>query len=287
MKIIRSPDKGRQYMLRPNFELSHLRDVLPSKDVEPHKHDFYEIYFINSGIISYTVEGKVYKLRPEDILLINRYDLHGPKLDKTAVYDRILLWISREYLQELSTPDTDLSTCFKQAWGCGRNLLRLNQEALGQFKETLAKLERAYFSSNFGDDIKLRCYFSELLVLLNRIFLNIPEEDVEDDIKTNKLIDEVLVYINENLEKDLTLDALAEEFYISKYYLLRKFKKNMGYTIYQYILLKRLHLAEKFLSENVSVMETAFRCGFKSYSTFLRTFTKHYGTTPWRFSQKN
>lgn len=48
MKIVRSKFESRQYMVRPNFELTHLRDELPG-NIKEHAHDFYEVYFMNAG----------------------------------------------------------------------------------------------------------------------------------------------------------------------------------------------------------------------------------------------
>lgn len=67
---------------------------------------------------------------------------------------------------------------------------------------------------------------------------------------------------------------------------MRVFKKYVGYTIYQYITLKRFLLAEKYLLEKKSSTEVFLRCGFKNYSTFQKAFTKHYGITPSQYVKK-
>lgn len=280
MKIARNPFASRQHMLRPDFELSHLRDVIPT-DVDMHVHDFYEIYYLNSGAnITYEVEQKTYRLRPGDIVIINSGDAHKPILNKNSLYDRILLWISADYVQELGTEQTDLSTCFGKALHDRKNLLRMQQNSLVAFTQALGKLEKTYNSQAYGDDVYIKAFLAELLVLINRAYMDIPDEEVEDDVTTNKLVDRMLAFIDANLDKDLTLDLLSEQFFVSKYHLMRVFKKYVGYTIYQYIMLKRFLLAEKYLLENRSTTEVFLRCGFKNYSSFQKAFTKHYGITP-------
>lgn len=286
MKIPRNPFESRQYMVRPHFELSHLRDVIPT-DVEMHTHDFYELYYLNSGgSVAYEVEGRTYRLRPGDVVIINRGDEHRPVLSKNLLYDRILLWISADHVRELGTAQTDLSICFQRALDSGKNLLRMRQEVLGSFTQALGKLEKTYNSQTFGDDVYLKCFLAELLVLVNRSFMDIPEEEVEDEATSNQLVDGLLEYIDAHLDTELTLDLLSEQFFISKYHLMRVFKKYVGYTVHQYITLKRFMLAEKYLLENKSATEVFMRCGFRNYSTFQKAFTKHYGVTPSQFAKK-
>lgn len=286
MKIVRSKFESRQYMLRPKFELSHLRDVIPN-DVKEHNHDFYEVYFINSGVnFSYMVENQLYALQPGDVLIIDRFDSHRPVIDGSSIYDRILLWISAEYISDLGTAETDLSLCFREALASKKNLLRMDAATLGHFRGVMGKLEKTYFSSNLGDDVLIKSYLAETLVILNRAFKNIREEEVEDDVRSNIVIDKVLQYISDNLSEKITLDGLSDQFYINKYHLLRQFKKNVGYTVYQYIMLKRFLLAEKYLSENMPATEVYHRCGFKNYSTFIQAFTKHYGIPPGQYAKQ-
>lgn len=290
MKIARNPFESRQHMVRPNFELSHLRDVIPN-DVDVHTHDFYELYYLNSGAhVAYEVAGKVYRLRPGDVVIINRDDDHRPVLSSSSLYDRILLWISEAHAAELGTRDTDLRTCFRRALGEGKNLLRMPQEALGAFTQALGKLEKTYNSQNagesFGDDVYLKCFLAEILVLVNRAYMDIPDEEIEDEVTSNKLVDALLAYIDAHLAEEMTLDLLSEQMFVSKYHLMRVFKKYVGYTIHHYITLKRFLLAERYLLEGMAATEVFMHCGFQNYSTFQKAFTKHYGVTPSQYAKK-
>ena len=94
----------------------------------------------------------------------------------------------------------------------------------------------------------------------------------------------MLAYINDHLDADLTIDALANEVYLSKYYLMRKFKQETGYSIHQYITSKRLLAARKMLSGKDAVTDICYACGFHDYSTFSRAFHAMFHMTPkeWR-----
>ena len=81
------------------------------------------------------------------------------------------------------------------------------------------------------------------MIYLNRIFL---EKEYIHDRKaysSDSQIDQLLTYINRNLSADLSVETLARKYYLSKYYLMRRFKEETGYTLHSYIVSKRLLLA--------------------------------------------
>jgi hypothetical protein len=70
------------------------------------------MYFFLAGEVSFLVEGKTYLLSPGDLLLINPSQLHQPLVTPGGVYERIVLWIDRNFLAELGSRGTDLTACF-------------------------------------------------------------------------------------------------------------------------------------------------------------------------------
>ena len=95
----------------------------------------------------------------------------------------------------------------------------------------------------------------------------------------------VVAYINEHYNESLTLDLLAEKFFISKYHLLRKFDAQVGTTVHRYILQKRLLIAKQLLAGGVAPNEACGYCGFGDYANFYRAFRAEYGTTPRQYTQ--
>ena len=110
----------RQMMHRNTFEIFHYRDQ-SLQDVALHHHDFYEVYCLLDGQVEYWVDGRVLRLQPGDLLLISPSELHRP-LVNGAVYERIVLWINKAYLEGL-TEDGQLSRCFDPSLP---NLIRPN-----------------------------------------------------------------------------------------------------------------------------------------------------------------
>ena len=90
----------------------------------------------------------------------------------------------------------------------------------------------------------------------------------------------VLRYINDNITEPLSIDHLAERFYISKYHMMRKFKAETGYTVHAYISNKRLLLSQQLIERGVSPTDACFRCGFRDYSVYSKAYKKMFGVSP-------
>lgn len=88
-------------------------------------------------------------------------------------------------------------------------------------------------------------------------------------------------YIENNFTKDFTIDELAAFSGVSKYYLIREFKKKTGYTPIDYIIELRITNAKSLLADTtLSIQEIAQLCGFNSMNNFLKHFEKRTNTTP-------
>ena len=103
---------------------------------------------------------------------------------------------------------------------------------------------------------------------------NEKNELLSDKLKT------ILHYLDEHYTENISLDQLAEQFFISKYYLSREFKKEFGTTVIQYVLAKRINNAKELLRySNSSIEEIAHLCGIDDASYFNKVFRKMEGCT--------
>lgn len=276
---------SRQYMVKNDFEFFHTKEELPP-NVEYHNHDFYEIFFYISGKVTYIIEGKSYRLKPGDIILINNRELHRTIIESGEDYERIVIWIRPDYITNLNTDSTDLTMCFESSAKKKYNLLRPDTETLAYLKSIVQKLEKAYYNSGFGSEVLKNAYINELVVYLNKAYLYTKDEEIEADIEYNQKISNIIKYINANLDSELSLENISARFYISKYHLLREFKKYTGFTIHRFIQKKRLIMARMLLKEDVKVSEVSMICGFGDYSNFIRTFKREYGISPKVFARE-
>ena len=89
------------------------------------------------------------------------------------------------------------------------------------------------------------------------------------------------------MAENLTLDSLAEQFYISNYHLGHLFKQFTGLSLYQYIMKKRLTVARNMLTLGTPVTTACIECGFNDYSNFLKAFKREFGCNPSNFIKSN
>ena len=78
----------------------------------------------------------------------------------------------------------------------------------------------------------------------------------------------------------MTLDQLSDRFYISKHHLNKVFRRATGTTVFDYLLHKRIVLAQELLIDGLSAQEAAARTGFGDYSSFYRSYRRILGHSP-------
>ncbi|MGN1358244.1 MAG: helix-turn-helix transcriptional regulator [Bacilli bacterium] len=98
---------------------------------------------------------------------------------------------------------------------------------------------------------------------------------------SNKLICDILIYINENLTNRITTSELQDKFYYNKFYIVKLFKKEIGMTIIQYINSLRIYNSIlQIKNTNNSLINIAIRNGFTSLEYFSETFKQITGLNP-------
>lgn len=271
---------SRQYMLSSDYEIFHyLNKDLAS--INLHHHDFYECYFFISGDVTYLIEGKTYYLKPGDIILINSKELHQAIINSIdSSYERIVLWIDRSFLKELSNKETELSLCFESL--DRKNVIRADFDSQNNIRLLLNKIINLEHYKGIGYELLYKAYITELMVHINNLAFNYNIQ-LSVDIKKSNLIDGIIEYINNHIEEDISVDDLSEYFYLSKFHLSREFKKHTGTTIHRYIVQKKLIEAKEMILKETPITSVYKQCGFGDYSNFFRAFKNEYGVTPKQF----
>ena len=265
----------RGYLLEP-FRLFHLHSQGGAK-VDYHYHEFCKILLLVSGEGSYFVDGSRYLLAPGDIVLIGSRSVHKPELAESAAYERIIIYVSPEYLQKMSSADCDLLSLFSGNRG---HVLRLKEHRRKTVFSLASKLERELAHPAFGRDILSQANLLQMLVELGRSMEDASANLPRPSVPENRRVLEIMEYLDRNLAEDIDIDRLAEQFFISKFYMMRLFQKETGTTVYAYLTQKRLLKARDLIGSGVRATEACYACGFHSYSSFTRAYGKYFGTTP-------
>lgn len=299
------PEENVQYekrgYLKEDFRIFYLEDIA-AREIEYHYHDFDKILVFFKGNITYTIEGKAYALMPGDIILVPQGDSHkvevakdtdqNHKMDKViedresslkqnAEYKRLVIYLSPQYLTQIREEGVNLRECFLKVKERYSNVVRLKERGENnliilaeQMQKEVKKKEDQPF-----DNLYIRTYLLQFLISLNRM---IAGENIHfvDTSRCNKKMVEIIQYINNHLTEEISIDSLADIFYISKYHMMRQFKSETGYTIGNYINQKRLLLARALLKQGESVTKVYLDCGFKDYSTFVRAYKQMFHEVP-------
>lgn len=268
--------------LKENFAFFHIKDQ-KSEEFEFHYHEFNKIVIFISGKVTYLIEGKAYKLKPWDILLVGGSDIHKAVIDSDKPYERIIIWVNDNFLERHEEEDCDLLNCFKAASAQKFNLLRLEPEIVKGLRNTLSQLEEASSSKKFGSKVLKNSLFLQLMVYINRLAMGRDNTKLLKDITYDETIEAALNYINDNLGSELSIESIADKLYLNKYYLMHKFKIETGYTIHSYIVQKRLLRASILIKEGIPVYDAFLESGFGDYSSFVRAFKKQFGLAPKKY----
>lgn len=270
---------SQQRMHRRTFEVYRYQDSYP-EEVTLHHHDFYEIYLFLSGSVNYTVESRSYRLSEGDVLLISPMELHQPMpSEEYQKYERYVLWIDKAYLQQYTQLGFDLERCFDPKSPGYTNLIRPDNLSLQFLIFILEQLQKESDSGEFASDLCAQAYLVQVLITLNRLAQRQPKS-VEIRDKSESVVTGVLNYINNYYNEDLSLDLLANKFFISKYHLSREFNRLVGTSVYRYIIQKRLVIAKQLMSEGMPSTTVYQQCGFGDYSNFYRAFRAEYQISP-------
>ncbi len=91
---------------------------------------------------------------------------------------------------------------------------------------------------------------------------------------SNKML-ELRMFLDDNFTTEITLDSLAERFFLSKFYLARQFRAEYDCSIMEYLIQLRITQAKRLLRySDLSIAAIAQACGYRDQSYFSRQFLK-------------
>jgi YesN/AraC family two-component response regulator len=265
-------------MLSKDFEIYYYNDRnLPQG--KAHRHQYYEFYFFLEGDVSMQIENEMFALKPGDIVFIPPKVYHHAVIHDSGIpYRRFVLWISEHYCEQLQELSEDYLYFIKHVRDTREYIVHNDIIAFNMIQAKVFELLEEIQGHQFGRDARIILDLNGLILHLNRILYE--QQHFIYSEGGNDLYQNLICYIEEHLDDDLTLDAIANEFFVSKFHISHIFKENMGISIHQYIVKKRLFACKGVLHENVSISKVYQSFGFKDYSSFYRAFKKEFGISP-------
>lgn len=227
-------------------------------------------------------------MQPGDILLISPMELHQPVfVPAQGFYERIVLWIEPAMLHSLCEENEDLSACFNNMGGNKPNLIRTSQKNTGIMMQLMRQLVEVTHEQAMYQRVRERALLSLIMAKINEWSVSDSAEAQDKAVQRtlSRHTTNAVEYIAIHLDEDLRLETLAQICFVSPQHLLRVFRAEMGVSVHQYIMQKRLLTARQYLQNGMLPTLAAQRCGFTNYPTFWRSYKKEYGVSPSDFKK--
>ena len=271
----------RQYMLSADYELYYYSDSHMA-DVDSHTHDYYELYFFLEGKVSYLIEKQLYDLKEGDVVVIPPGIHHKAVIrDQKKPYSRFVFWIGLDYYERIRQMSGDYFYIVRLAAEKGQYVFHNDAIAFSSIQSRIFHLIEEIHGNRFGKEEKIFIGICDLFLHLSRtVYESSHPRKLKED---QNLFENIIQYIDAQLDQDLSLEYLAGKFYVSKYHIAHIFKENTGISIHQYIMKKRLAACQDAILGNISITKAYLMFGFKDYSSFYRDFKKEYGISPKEF----
>lgn len=264
------------------------KSVISAPPLDPHpfhRHNGYEIYYFMSGNVNLYIQQQCYNLRPGDLVIISPEQLHRVVYLDFQVYERTIINIKPDFIKKLSSERTDLSKCFKFKNIEEFKHIHLNREQRDEYISAVNRYRELSETQDYGSDLKADYEMASILIYINKLFENAESSQKENVMP--ELIKNVMDYIQTHLAETITLEMLANEFYLSGKYISSQFKQHTGLTLRTYILDQRIAYAKRLLQGGANVSEACYRSGFSDYANFIRTFTNLVGVSPGKFAKES
>lgn len=204
----------------------HLREI--------HTHDFFELYIHLNGFPRLYVDNKIVTLQRGSLMIFPPFVMHGIiSQDAIRNYERVVLFISSGMLHQLGQGLLPLE---QRLLDCTRRTgyhYQLDEETLSLCTSCIDRV-----AQNTGDErpeSRLADYaaMTEFLLQILRVTQEAPM--LQSAQPSPDTIQRVMAYINEHYAQPLTLEEIADAFFISKSYLSHEFVRYTNTSVYEYI----------------------------------------------------
>lgn len=235
-----------------------------------HAHEGFELLYVAEGRGSFLVEGREYPISKGIAMIMRPGEVHRLLVDEESPYERVCVMFRPELLQEIDPEGLLLAPFLRRGLG-ERNRYRLS------CGEELTELLRSGEASGWEKG----CMELTAQMFLLRCLFEIRSQQGSRKLSAEPLpLEPILTYINRHLDGELSLGAVAAQFYVSPAQLNRQMKRSVGTTFWSYVLVKRLLFAKSLLLQGVPAGEASRRSGFGEYTAFYRAYKKHFGVSP-------
>ncbi len=249
------------------------KTILPEETNKIHYHSRHEFVIINKGLATYATNEGAIKISDMSIVFMPAHTLHNPFIKNSTVYERYRIKFTDDFAKGILARPQLLDESLKKPF-----IKQLNKDDFDEIYSTAEQLYKFSNKDNKTDVDKLdECIHLSMLILKSKNARSVQIPPYES------YINEVFQYIKDNYKNPLTIQTVAEQFFVSKSKLIYDFNNYCRISILEYITITRIEAAKKYLLKGWSVTATSEACGFSTPSYFIKVFSKIIGLTPLKF----
>lgn len=244
-----------------------------------HSHDFLQLVIVLSGNGRYRVEDKIHYIKEGDVLIFNPSVGHQslPLETEENPARELLIGFSDIQLRNFERNRLPMTE--------GSSIIHTSGELRQRIFKICASMEAENAVDKPGRYHMMKAYLMQLLVLLLREQAE-PVKNCQsyafETVNKKYVVEQIRNYFEDHYSEKVSLDRIAENMYLSPFYISKIFKSETGDTPIRYLINIRLEKAREILLEDMSmsVQEVAAMVGYDDAYHFSKLYKKHFGVSP-------
>lgn len=251
-----------------------------------HSHDHLEMAFVLSGEGRYRFDEEIVPVQEGDLLIINPGVRHQalacPEVESTATE----FFVGASGIRIPGMPDNILPV------PGGGHIIHTTGELRQKLFKLCSSMEAEKAVRRQGRYFMLKAYLMQMIILVVREQCE-PEERTGgyafESVNKKYVVEKMLNYFEDHFSEKISLDQVAENMYLSPFYISKIFKSETGDTPIRHLINIRLEKARELLKDGYegSIQEVAASVGYDDAYHFSKLFKKRYGISPSQARMKN
>lgn len=271
--------------LNPRFLFSFIDTREESNDLHSHE-DFIELVVILKGHGIFKIDDKEYQVKEGDLIVLNPGTEHCscPNPNSEQPYIECYLGFT----------DVEFKDCCKGYMPLFKDFQKVTHMPDAVKKELFRlcmEIDREANRCDVGRYFMLKAYLIQVLCLVARFRKQEYEKEEKmrnaagccfKSINKKYIIGKITAYMEEHYKEKISLDQIADNMYLSSYYISKLFKSETGDTPINYLISLRMRKAKEMLDQQPdrSIQSVAADVGYEDAYHFSKLFKKYYGISP-------
>lgn len=253
-----------------------------------HWHQCFEVLFVHEGEGTVIINQNTYDIKRGMIFIFQPYQLHKvyPKASPEYPYIRSKLHFNPEEFSDKLSLFPERQAQLLQLWQGKDTIQAFNLLSdVAYMEETCAWYEHSAGNGEVRsqeDDLML---LLQILGFVNKVQGQSRESALKEIVKRPlRYSERIMKWIETHYAEDVSLDRIAEELHLSKFYVSRVFRQETGSSVTDYLTARRIKQASRLLQTTfLPVERIGFEVGLSDASYFVQLFKKVVGTTPLKY----